>query len=172
MNRETQFKAVMESNKDRIYRICCCYVRDEERRKDVFQEALINIWEGLGSFKGNSQISTWIYRIAVNTCLGYSRSEKRRRKVFDETKEVDFETVSDQTGGGDPAQMEEDVRRLYDCINMLQPIEKTLVSLYLEDVSTTEMSEILGITEGNVRVKLHRIKKALKERLEGSSHGS
>mgnify|MGYP001224164300 CR=1 FL=1 len=172
MTKEAQFRTAIAANNDRIYRICCCYVRDEEQRKDVFQELLINIWESLDSFKGNSQIGTWIYRIAVNTCLGYARTEKRRRKVFDETKEVDFETVSDQTAGGDAAQMEEDVRRLYDCINMLQPIEKTLVSLYLEDVSTTEMSEILGITEGNVRVKLHRIKKVLKEKMEGSSHGS
>ena len=79
----------------------------------MFQEVLIHIWESLDSFKGNSQIITWIYRSAVNTCLGYARTEKRRRKVFDETKDVDFETVSDQTAGGDAAQMEEDVRRLY-----------------------------------------------------------
>jgi RNA polymerase sigma-70 factor, ECF subfamily len=172
MTRETRFTSAIETNKDRIYRICCCYVRDEEQRQDVFQEVLINIWESLDSFKGNSQLSTWIYRVAVNTCLGYSRSESRRRKVFDETRQVDFETVPDQEGTGNSEELEEDLRRLYDCINLLQPIEKTLVSLYLEDVSTAEMSEILGITEGNIRVKLHRIKKVLKEKMEGSSHGS
>jgi RNA polymerase sigma factor (sigma-70 family) len=172
MTKEIQFTSAIETNKDRIYRICCCYGRDEEQRKDVFQEVLINIWESLDSFKGNSQLSTWIYRVAVNTCLGYSRSENRRRKVFDETRKVDFETVPDQAVTGNSEELEEDLRRLYDCINLLQPIEKTLVSLYLEDVSTAEMSEILGITEVNVRVKLHRIKKVLKEKMEGSSHGS
>jgi RNA polymerase sigma-70 factor, ECF subfamily len=172
MTKEIQFTSAMETNKDRIYRICCCYVRDDEQRKDVFQEVLINIWESLDSFKGTSQLSTWIYRVAVNTCLGYSRSENRRRKVFDESKKVDFETVPDQEGTGNSEELEEDLRRLYDCINLLQPIEKTLVSLYLEDVSTAEMSEILGITEGNIRVKLHRIKKVLKEKMEGDNHGS
>jgi RNA polymerase sigma-70 factor (ECF subfamily) len=172
MNKEAQFAAAMESNTDRIYRICCCYVRDEEQRKDVFQEVLINIWESLDSFRGDSQISTWIYRIAVNTCLGHSRTQARRRKVIDETREVELEEIPDQAVDDEAGKMEEDVRRLYDCINMLQPIEKTLISLYLEDVGTAEISEVLGISEGNVRVKLHRIKKVLKERLEGSGHGS
>jgi RNA polymerase sigma-70 factor (ECF subfamily) len=172
MSRETQFEAAVEGNKDRIYRICCCYVRDEEQRKDVYQEVLINIWGSLESFKGNSQIGTWIYRIAVNTCLGYARNENRRRKVFDENKKVDFEAIPDQTAGGPSAEMEEDLRRLYDCINLLQPVEKTLVSLYLEDLSTAEISDVLGISEGNARVKLHRIKKVLKETMEESCHGS
>jgi RNA polymerase sigma-70 factor, ECF subfamily len=172
MDRETQFTEAIEANKDRIYRICCCHERDGERRKDVFQEVLINVWESLGSFKGEAHISTWIYRIAVNTCLGYVRSEKRRRNLLDETIEVDSETVPDQAGAGDSAAMEEDIRRLYDCINLLQPIEKTLVSLYLEDVSPAEIADILGIREGNVRVKMHRIKKVLKEKMEGDGHGS
>jgi RNA polymerase sigma factor (sigma-70 family) len=172
MNKEAQFKTAVETNKDRIYRICCCYVRDDEERKDVFQEVLIHIWDGLHTFEGKAQISTWIYRIAVNTCLAYARTEKRRRKVFDESSKVDHETIRDQAASGDSAQREQDIQRLYDCINQLQSVDKTLVSLYLEDVTSDQMAEVLGISEGNVRVKLHRIKKKLKEMMEREDHGS
>lgn len=68
MIKESQFREIVEANKDRIYRICCCYVRVEMERNDVYQEVLIHIWEGLDRFEEKSQMSTWIYRIAVNTC--------------------------------------------------------------------------------------------------------
>jgi RNA polymerase sigma-70 factor (ECF subfamily) len=172
MDKETQFKTAVEANKDRIYRICCCYVRDEHERRDVFQEVLIHIWEGLDRFGEKSQISTWIYRIAVNTCLGHIRMQTRRRKVFDGSVYVDQETIADASASEGSAETEHAVSRLYDCINQLLPLEKTLVSLYLEDLRTEQMSEVVGISEGNVRVKLHRIKKKLKEMMEGDSHGS
>ena len=172
MDKDSQFKTVIEHNKDRIFRICCCYVRDAEQRKDVFQDVLIHIWESLDSFEGRSQVSTWVYRIAVNTCLGYERTRNRRRKLFDENAEVDSETIPDNAKGIESVGMDQEVARLYACIDQLQPIEKTLISLYLEDVSTAEMAEVIGISEGNVRVKLHRIKKTLKEQMEGNGHGT
>ena len=172
MDKEIQFKTAVEANKDRIYRICCCYVRDEHERRDVFQEVLIHIWEGLGRFEEKSQIGTWIYRIAVNTCLGHIRMQTRRRKVFDGSANVDQETIPDETIHEGAAEAEREINRLYDCINQLLPLEKTLISLYLEDMSTEQMSEVVGISEGNVRVKLHRIKKKLKEMMERDGHGS
>jgi RNA polymerase sigma factor (sigma-70 family) len=172
MNKETQFKSAIEANKDRIYRICCCYVREEHERQDVFQEVLIHIWEGLGRFEDKSQISTWIYRIAVNTCLGHIRMQTRRRKVFDGSANVDQETIPDESASEGTPETDQAIDQLYDCIDQLLPLEKTLVSLYLEDLSTEQMSEVVGISEGNVRVKLHRIKKKLKEMMEGNGHGS
>jgi RNA polymerase sigma factor (sigma-70 family) len=172
MNKEIQFKAAVETNKDRIYRICCCYVRDEVERADVFQEVLIHIWEGLDRFEQKSQLSTWIYRIAVNTCLGYVRGQTRRRKVFDERSSIDEETLRDDTSTEAAEEGEREISRLYDCIDQLLPLEKTLVSLYIEDVSSAEMADIVGISESNVRVKLHRIKKKLKEMIERDDHGS
>jgi RNA polymerase sigma-70 factor (ECF subfamily) len=172
MQKEAQYKAAVEANKDRLYRICCCYVRDDEARKDVFQEVLIHLWKGLDSFEGKSEISTWMYRIAVNTCLGYVRTEKRRRRLFDENAQVDHETIPDEIPDSNDPGPEQDLERLYGCIDQLQPLQKTLVSLYLEDLSTTEMADVLGISEANVRVKIHRIKKQLKEMMNGESHGS
>ena len=172
MNKESQFKAAVEANKDRIFRICCCYVRDEVERRDVFQEVLIHIWEGLDRFEEKSRLSTWIYRIAVNTCLGHIRMQTRRRKVFDERSGIDEETVPDDSSTEAAEEAEREIRLLYDSINQLLPVEKTLISLYLEDVSSAEMADIVGISESNVRVKLHRIKKKLKEMMEGDDHGS
>jgi len=172
MNKETSYKTAIDANKDRIYRICCCYVRDDDERRDVFQEVLIHIWEGLDRFEEKSQMSTWIYRIAVNTCLGHIRMQTRRRKVFDGSANVDQEAIPDESADEGAAETEQAVNHLYDCIDQLLPLEKTLVSLYLEDLSTEQMAEVVGISEGNVRVKLHRIKKKLKEMMEGDDHGS
>ncbi len=172
MGKEAQFTQVVESHRDRIYRICCCYVGDGEVRKDVFQQVLINIWCSLDSFESRAQIGTWVYRIAINTCLGYLRSEKRRKKVFDDQSAIDPETVRDPADDEERNRGEEEVQRLYDCVMRLEPVNRALISLYLEDVSTREMADILGISEGNVRVKLHRVKSSLKTLMERNGHGT
>ena len=171
-DQETQFKAIIESHKDRIYRICCCYVRNDNERKDVFQDVLIHIWESLHTFEGRSEIGTWIYRITVNTCLGYLRTEKRRKRLFDETSRPAPDEIPDYAAGDGPQHTEDEVQHLYRCINELQPIDKALISLSLEEVSTKQMAEIIGISEVNVRVKLHRIKKNLKDTWERTQYGS
>jgi DNA-directed RNA polymerase specialized sigma24 family protein len=79
MHRETQFQTVLEANQDRIYRICCCYIRDEDERQDVFPEVLLQIWKSLDTFANRSAISTWIFRVAVNVCLGHLRLAQRRK---------------------------------------------------------------------------------------------
>jgi RNA polymerase sigma-70 factor (ECF subfamily) len=171
MEKEAQFTEVVESYRERIYRICCCYVGDGETRKDVFQQVLINIWCSLDGFQSRARIGTWIYRIAINTCLGYLRSEKRRKRVFDDGSVVDLASVRDPADDEERNQREEDVRRLYDCVLRLEPVNRALISLYLEDVSIQEMADILGISEGNVRVKVHRVKSSLKAMMEGEGHG-
>jgi RNA polymerase sigma factor (sigma-70 family) len=172
MEKEAQFTEVVESYRERIYRICCCYVGDAEARKDVFQQVLVNIWCSLDSFESRAQIGTWIYRVAINTCLGYLRSEKRRKRVFDDQSAIDLASVRDPAEDEERYQREEDIRRLYDCVLRLEPVNRALISLYLEDVSTQEMASILGISEGNVRVKLHRVKSSLKTLMERDGHGA
>jgi len=169
MDKESRFKAVVEQHNDRIYRLCLCYVRDPDERKDVYQEVLVNLWKSLDSFEGRSQMSTWVYRVTVNTCFGYLRSEKRRKKVFDDNPGVGIGDIADETA--EPAHIETDIARLYACISQLEPVDRALVSLYLEDIGTRETADILGISEGNVRVKLHRIRKSLKEIWERTNDG-
>ena len=171
MDREAQFKTVLEANQDRIYRICCCYIRDEHERLDVFQDVVLHIWKSLDTFANRSAISTWIYRVAVNVCLGHLRLAQRRTRLF--TPDIAGGAVTARAelpANDNPQRMENDLRHLYECIQRLPDLDKTLVSLFLEDASSHEIAEVLGISEINVRVRLHRIKKSLKQLWEKTDH--
>lgn len=171
MDKEARYAAIVSEHKDRIYRMCCCYVRDDDARNDVYQQVLIHIWENFDAFEGKSQIGTWIYRISVNTCLGFLRSERQRQKLFVPGSVAAEETIRNYPAAEASADHEEELQALYDRINELPGLDKTIISLYLEDLSTKEMAEVLDISEANVRVKIHRIKKILKEGLEREHHG-
>jgi len=172
MDKESQFKTVLQANSDRIYRICCCYVRDENTRQDVFQNVLMHLWESLETYKGASQISTWIFRITVNTCLGHLRTQRREQRLLAE--------VGGQAGRAgvpvSPAPAEtcatrDDIERLYDCLQRLPPLDRMVVSLSLEEASTEEIADVLGVSPGHARVKVHRVKKALRQIWERASDG-
>jgi len=171
VDKDAQFKTVLEANQDRIYRICCCYIREEEERRDVFQDVLLQVWKSLDTFASRSAISTWIYRVTVNVCLGHLRLAQRRRRLFvEETTDAAAAANAARLASAHPSRVENDLRHLYACIQRLSDLDKTLVSLFLEDASSKEMAEVLGISEVNVRVKLHRIKQSLKQHWEKTEH--
>lgn len=172
MDKGSRYKQIIESSKDRIFRICCGYVRDEHERQDVFQEVLINIWKSLDAFRDMSQVSTWIHRIAVNTCLTHFRIEQRRRQHIDPEASKSIDLIAQEEDAGQTEEKYRSVDELYRCINMLAPIDRAIVALYLEDVCTKEIAETLGITDVNVRVKMHRIRKVLKDLLEEKPYGT
>jgi RNA polymerase sigma-70 factor (ECF subfamily) len=167
--KETKFAAAIEQHRDALYRVCCAYVRDEADRQDIYQEVLIHIWRSLDTFRGQSNLGTWLYRVAVNTCLGWLRREKRRSQMLERAcaEQQVVAAGSCQTG---PAVAEDDVQQLYSRIAELAPVDRLLVSLYLEEMDSAEMAAVLGISEGNVRVKLHRIKNQLREMWEKEDH--
>jgi RNA polymerase sigma factor (sigma-70 family) len=120
MDKENQFKAVLQGNSDRIYRICCCYVRDENARQDVFQTVLMHIWESLETFKGGSQISTWVFRVTVNTCLGHLRAQRREQRILaDVAEQAQLAGVPISPPPTETCGTRDDVERLYDCIHQL-----------------------------------------------------
>ncbi len=167
--KEAQFAAAIAEHRDALYRICCAYVRDEMDRQDIYQEVLIHIWKSLEAFRGQSSLGTWLYRVAVNTCLGWLRQEKRRSRMLERARE---EMPSPATGaepGGFPG-AGDDVQQLYACVARLGPVDRLLVSLYLEEMGPVEIGAVLGISEGNVRVKLHRIKNQLREMWEKETY--
>ncbi len=170
MEKELRYKQIIKDNQDRIFRICCCYIKDKDERKDVFQNTLINIWKGLDKFDGRAQISTWIYRITVNTSLAHLQSEKRRENIF-QTENKSGNNLIEEFPAEELTDKEKEISKLYKCINKLSFVDRTLISLYLEDASTREMSEVLGISEINVRVKIHRVKKELKILMENDEDG-
>jgi RNA polymerase sigma-70 factor (ECF subfamily) len=162
-NKEKIFKSILSEYQDMIYRLCCSYVKDVDARKDLYQSILIRLWKGLTSFENRSSIGTWVYRISVNTSLDFLRTEFRKKS---KSKHIDINyiEIADQSNN-----LEEDLiisertKLMYKCINELSFVDKTIISLYLEDFSYREIAEIIGISEKNVSVKLVRIKKNLNE---------
>jgi RNA polymerase sigma factor (sigma-70 family) len=169
---EALFREAFETGKDAIYRICCCYVRDPEDRKDAYQEVLLRLYRHIGSFRRDSSLRTWIYRITVNTCLDFLRAQSRRERILDRSHEKDLANAIDPVRQESAVEANVNVERMYACVRRLPVLDRTLLSLYLEDASTREMADVMGISESNVRVKLSRIKDVLRKMLNGNSHGS
>jgi RNA polymerase sigma-70 factor (ECF subfamily) len=171
MNREQQFREAFRENSQRIFRICSHFFIDNDDKNDAYQETLIRIWENLPSFRGNARLSTWIYRVAINTCLSHIRSEKKRNNLIEPG--IDPETLQVLQIPDDDQRIEEQKTSFLRQFMMnLSVADRTLVSLYLEDLSTREMAEITGISEANVRVRIHRIKDRIRNEWEEKQHGT
>jgi RNA polymerase sigma-70 factor (ECF subfamily) len=161
---EIKFSQLFEDNKDRVYRICCSYVRNYDNRQDLFQEIFTNIWKSLGSFRNESHINTWIYRISINTAISFCKLQNRNNKRCEEIKQDIFsedEKLLDQK-----KIQEVEIEKMFDAISQLPLLEKTIVSLQLEGLDHARIAEICDLTEGTVRVRFHRIKKKLKQIME------
>ena len=172
MDREKLFREAIKENSQRIFRICSYYFPDPDDRNDAYQDALIRLWDNISSFKGHSQVSTWIYRVVVNACLGYLRREKRRKELIETAKPVETINHAIHERQEDQQQMNEKLFFFRDFIYRLSVSDRTLVSLYLEELSTKEMSEITGLSESNVRVRIFRIKEQVKKEWEEKNHGT
>ena len=169
--KEERFNRIVAENSERIRRICRYYSSNRESQKEMFQEVLINIWKSLDRFRGESAIGTWIYRIAVNTALSHIGKISRR---LDTSLYVDFQKfnlISDDDHAQELLRKEAQIEKLQSELNLLSIIDKTLISLTLEGLSTKEIAEVIGITEPNVRVKIHRIKAELKTKITENSYG-
>ncbi len=165
-DKSTYFKQVYEENKDRIYRICCCYQTESEARRDLFQEILSNIWANLERFEGRSTISTWIYRIAVNTSLGYVNKINKKNRLQVQLDDTNANHVSDDNRHQRQRDMDSDIQHLYRSIAKLPLMDRTIITLVLDNIDNNTIADICGISEGNVRVKIHRIKKNLQKIME------
>ena len=143
-----------------VLQMCLGYMKgDRELAKDIAQEVFINIWNGLDSFKGDSNPKTWIYRITVNTCLLYIRLNNRTRTT---SLNADNYSTAVETGGHE----EEQHLALYKAIGELPKLERLIIMLVLEGVEYEEIEKITGISSINLRVKIYRIKKKMKELLK------
>ena len=153
--KEDQFARLVRDNKSTIYTVCYMFSHDEEEVNDLFQETLINMWKGIDSFREESKISTWIYRVALNTCLLQERKKKKEVKKVPLTMDVNFFEDSDANST--------QVRQLHQRIGRLGLVDRALVMLWLEGMSYDEIGAVMGITPKNVGVKLFRIKEQLKK---------
>jgi len=138
-----------------VYRICKGYFRgDAELAGDMVQEVFIKVWERHDFFKNECQVSTWIYRITVNVCL----TEIRRRKNY--TKRIN---QLHPEGESQAKRIEEETDLLNRCIARLNEADRVLAMLMLEDLLQPEIAQILGLSEVNARVRIHRLKEKLKK---------
>jgi len=149
------FEKIYQENYQRVIRICMGYVKgDEDLAKDLTQEVFIKVWRQLNSFRNESSISTWIYRITVNTCLLQLRNKKflKRADAIERLTEVEEE--------GHPSK-ENQLKQMYKCIDKLSKDNKGIILLELEGLPQKEIAEIMGLSHEAVRVRVHRIKNSL-----------
>ena len=151
---EAEFARIIRENKGTIYTVCYMFSKDKEEVDDLFQEALIKLWQGLSSFKGDSDLKTWIYKVTLNSCISIDR-KKKSRKTQPLMEGIDLFDKND----ADNKQTD----MLHARIQRLQPFDRAIVLLWLENMSYEEIAQIVGINVKNVSVRLYRIKEQLKQ---------
>lgn len=154
-NNEKEFARIVRENKRRIYTVCYMFSKDTEQVNDLFQDILINIWSGLKSFEGEKHLGTWIWKVSLNTCINYSKKKKKEAPIL--PLDVGFNLYEDTDD--DSLQ----IKQLYNRISRLGFIDRSIILMWLENMSYDDIGAILGITAKNVSVKLVRIREKLKQ---------
>ncbi len=159
MNKEQEhnFVKLLEAHQSIAHKVCRLYTNNYDAHNDLFQEITIQLWRAYPKFRGDSKFSTWMYRIALNTAITLYRKSKRTISTQDFTT-VEFKIKTEDYDDTE----EQQLNTLYKAIHKLNDIEKALIFLYLEDKDYKEISDTLGISEVNARVKMNRIKTKLK----------
>ncbi len=156
-----KFSEFIEPNKGIIGRVSRLFTNNEEDRLDLFQDILYQLWKCYPQFRGDSKPGTFIYKVAFNLACTRLRKEKRRKEMHEEYV---LNTINGKTNK--PSTDNDDIERLYTAISKLNDIDKSVITLFLDEYSNDEIAEILGITHVNARVKIHRAKKQLKKIIE------
>ena len=152
---EEIFARLVREHKSTIYTVCYMFSKDEDEVQDLFQETLINMWKGMSGFREESKIDTWIYRVALNTCLTQERKKKREVKKVPLNMDVNYFEDNDANA--------KQARILHQRISQLAYVDRALVMLWLDGMSYDEMGAVVGISAQNVATKLFRIKEQLKK---------
>lgn len=159
-SKEKEFAQLIKDNQGLIIKVSRLYTHSPEDEQDLFQEIVLQLWRSYGSFKGQSKISTWMYRVALNTAITLFRKKNKSPKT-DELTDFHHE---DHTADDD--EKHQQIALLYKVVKTLPKVERAIVMMYLDDLPYRDISENLGISEVNARVKMNRLKKTLKELME------
>ncbi|WP_231936164.1 RNA polymerase sigma factor [Bythopirellula polymerisocia] len=152
-----------------VMKVARAYTLNSEESQDLAQEILLQAWRSLPNFEGKAAPATWFYRVALHTAMNWHRKDKPRRSRQQSLVEVEA-VATEGFDSAEQVQQRDIVEQLYKAIHQLPKTDAALVLLYLDELSYREMSEVLGISESNVGVKLNRAKKALSELMKGPSH--
>jgi len=152
-DRQQQFLQLADACKDIIAKVCSVYSSESAPFADLYQEVMINLWTRLDSYRGEAKVSTWIYRLAINTCITWHRRNRRY------SLRIPIENAFNIPGDNNESQSQ--IRELYRLISKLGPFDKALITLWLDEKSYDEISSILGISKANVATRLHRVRSRL-----------
>ncbi len=154
---EKKFISLINQHQGLIHKVCIMYESDPEVRNDLFQEVVFQLWKSFPTFRGEAKITTWMYRIALNTAISGFRKQTRNVKTED-LKELHY-NISDSWADD----LEEEMQRLQFAIRQLSEIERAMIMMALEEVPYEEIADTIGITQNNVRVRMNRIREKLKK---------
>lgn len=150
---EEQFKNLLQRNRHRIGAIARTYGRQQS--DDLLQEILLQIWRSLPKLRAEAHVDTWCYRVALNTAISWTRSAARRQPFA--ASSLEAEQITGTVDGHDPFVL------LHRFLETLPDTDRAIVLMYLDDISSPQMAEILGMTDGAIRVRIHRIKQKLSQ---------
>lgn len=163
MNKEESFEFIIKNYKSMMLNVCRIYSNGErEEMSDLFQEVLLNIWKGIHTFEGKSSLTTWLYRVTLNTAISHLRNKKKQIPIVEIREEFNHLT--------DKNKPDEQLEILYKAIEKLNEVDKSLIFLYLENKSHKEIAEILGISVSNVGTRIQRIKIKLEHIIKNSNY--
>lgn len=152
--KEKEFARLVKKHKATIYTVCYMFSKDADEVADLYQEVLIRLWQGADSFRAESSARTWVYKVSLNTCISEERRRPRHERLtLDMTANL-FEDTDAET---------RQIKQLYDRINRLEPFDRAIILLWLEQMSYDEIASVMGITVKNVSVRLVRIREVLKK---------
>jgi RNA polymerase sigma-70 factor (ECF subfamily) len=155
--KEAQFLQMLNRYKDVVIKACYIYTSEKVQLGDLYQEVLINLWQGFDKFRGDAKISTWIYRTAINTCITWHRRNNKHNLLVP-LDELTVEAIAEDSS------KTKYLQEMYQMISCLEPLEKAIVTLWLDENSYDDIASITGLSRANVAVKLHRIKDKLVKR--------
>ncbi len=154
---KANFEEILRINKEKIYRICRVYAVSPVEPQDLFQEATYQIWKSLPSFKGKSNIDTWVYRVTLNVCMRSKLKLEKKSVKTDRFDAIEFKTSEHIVDNED----NEKYQLLKECIATLNESDTSIVVLFLEELSYKQIAEVAGLTENHIAVKMKRIRKKL-----------
>ena len=155
---EKRFIDLIDEHQGLIHKVCIMYESNAELRNDLFQEIVLQLWKSFDTFRGEAKITTWMYRIALNTAISGYRKQTRYVKTED-LDEIHY-NISERHSHDD---VEEDTQKLQWAIRQLSEIERAMVMMALEEIPYEEIAETIGITQNNVRVRMNRIREKLRK---------
>lgn len=160
--RRRAFEALLQTHRKIVFKVAAVYARGEEDRRDLAQEILLQVWRSFGGYDAGRPFSTWMYRVALNVGLSYARRRRERTQPLDAS-------VIDTLGGGTAIdEPDERLAQLARAIDTLEPLDRALILLYLDEQPHAEIAAVLGISESNVGTRLARLKQRLRRDMTGT----